>query len=262
MPTVPSLPTLVAPQSPPTPPISEPMPSSIPPELPKAFLKWIIIGIILLLLAATSVFAYKLILRNKVTTPPEPTSTASAQPTPTPQTINVNPSPTPDPTANWKIYTNTKYKFELKYPTNLPSFKTKIIGTSDKPFYVIRESFSSENFGTDYGIEIDIWDNPSESTLKAWLESMKNAQALALPTENFNLTPNYAINGKEALRFWLDPVSKGQEPGKCVQSCPINNVYVAFNDKVYRILFGFSREVNDEDLIILNQILSTFQFME
>lgn len=188
-------------------------------------------------------------IQTSVSLSPSPTEAPTAEST-----------PTPDPTANWKMYTNTKYKFELKYPTNLPSFKTKIIGTSDKPFYVIRESFSSENFGTDYGIEIDIWDNPSKSTLKAWLESMKNAQALALPTENFNLTPNYAINGKEALRFWLDPVSKGQEPGKCVQSCPINNVYVALNDKVYRILFGFSREVNDEDLLILNQILSTFQF--
>lgn len=27
-------------------------------------------------------------------------------------------TPTPDPTANWKTYTNTKYGFEIKYPTN------------------------------------------------------------------------------------------------------------------------------------------------
>lgn len=165
-------------------------------------------------------------------------------------------------TANWKTYTNTTYKFELKYPSNLPSFKNKIISTSDKPFYVIRELFSSENFGVEYGIEIAIWDNPSKSTLKTWLESMRNAQALSVPAEDFDLTPNYVINGKEALRFWSDSLSRGQQPGTCEQACPMNEVYVVKNDKIFRILFGFSREVNNGDIETLDQILSTFHFLK
>ena len=39
------------------------------------------------------------------------------QPTPTPLSTEI-PSPTPNPTANWKTYTNTIYKYSLRYPQN------------------------------------------------------------------------------------------------------------------------------------------------
>lgn len=35
-----------------------------------------------------------------------------------PTTNNLQPSITPDPTLNWKTYTNTKYNFSFRYPSN------------------------------------------------------------------------------------------------------------------------------------------------
>ena len=42
-----------------------------------------------------------------------PTKTASASPT-----LTSTPSPTPNPTQNWKTYTNSTYKYNIKYPSD------------------------------------------------------------------------------------------------------------------------------------------------
>ena len=79
------------------------------PEAPvgskKSFKKWILIGIILILILSLSLGGY--LLLNKMGIKPS-TSTVTLKTT--------NPTSTPDPTANWKTYTNTKYNYSFKYP--------------------------------------------------------------------------------------------------------------------------------------------------
>jgi hypothetical protein len=90
-----------APAAPPTPPA--PVDS---PKKPRS--NWpLIIGLVVVLLAGIGAGIFysvsNLRLPNMPFINPSPTST----PTPT---------PTPDPTADWKTYTNTALRFELKYP--------------------------------------------------------------------------------------------------------------------------------------------------
>lgn len=73
----------------------------------------IILALITLAVAATLLFQAKFFSVGKNPSPtPQP---AAISPQPTPK-ISPQPTPTTDETANWKTYTNTKYKFSFKYP--------------------------------------------------------------------------------------------------------------------------------------------------
>ena len=231
----------------PTPPVSEPMPSSIPPELPKAFPKWIIIGIILLFLAAISIFAYKLILRNKVTPLPEPTPTASTQPTPTPQTTNINPSPTPDPTADWKIYTNRQYGIEFKYPPYL--IKKDILWPSQS---IGRPKLDFDLKGGPYELYLfqiySIEKSESSLSLNDWVVKHQSGVGRYV----YGDPPHSSLRGSyQTAELKLTP----------------DDIYaVFFTNKRFAFLFlGYNlekdRSPNAQDRqVIFDQILSTFQF--
>ncbi len=237
MPTVPSLPTFVTPQSQPTPPVSEPMLPSIPPELPKTFPKWIIIGIILLLLAATSVFAYKYYQLKQPTFNP--------QPTPTPQTTNINPSPTPDPTANWKTYTNDEFKFSLRHPN---SWDTKMLGSDNSKTLIIapqdtivklpNEGFGGGSFLT---LSVNFYKQP-QSTPKTD-ESQLISQVSSI-----------TLDHKPAQRYTTQILQDlpGFSKGDVIDTVVIENnglyLKIDFMKKEYKTIF--------------DQILSTFKFTE
>jgi len=82
-----------------------PFTPEVPEETEKRWVKPLIFSILGLLVAAGLVFGgYKLAQIRQV----------QLQPTPTPVVV---PTPTPEPTADWKIYTNTKYGYSIKYPS-------------------------------------------------------------------------------------------------------------------------------------------------
>lgn len=94
------------------------------PEAPKQK-SWLVIGLVLLvllLLGTTGFLAYQNIqLRKQVAgIPPTPSSTVGA-PTPTATALSpttVESTPTQEPMTNWKGYTNDKYNFTFKYPSD------------------------------------------------------------------------------------------------------------------------------------------------
>lgn len=77
--------------------------------------------IVILIIATVVGGAYYLGARKSASVVP----TTSPVITSTPQSSSVSQptlSPNPDETTNWKIYTNTKYNYLLKYPNNLPVY--------------------------------------------------------------------------------------------------------------------------------------------
>ena len=106
------------PQFPSSPPISAHISTSPPPPTggpPKFPLFPILAGIILMIIVATGAF-----LLGKSQNPP-----STSNPQPTTYNLPPSPSPTPDPTADWKIYTNTEYRFSVKHPPKLSFVEQK-----------------------------------------------------------------------------------------------------------------------------------------
>jgi len=91
---------------------------------------WLIIGLVVLLLGTTSVFAYKYYGVKK--------QIHHKQPIPSPQLVMnsspssiFSPSPMVNPIADWKTYISTEYKFSLKYPPDLQEFTFKDVPIVD-----------------------------------------------------------------------------------------------------------------------------------
>ncbi|MFH1864216.1 MAG: hypothetical protein ABIJ85_04950 [bacterium] len=86
----------------PTPPTPEPIqPPTQPIPAPQ---RWLVILSVIILAVAIILVAFKLILKNKTTTPPEPTPTTLSQPTPSPTPLSTEaPAEVDDPTAEGKF---------------------------------------------------------------------------------------------------------------------------------------------------------------
>lgn len=234
-------------------------PESVVEKKEKPWLKPLLFSILGIILAFGLVFAgYKIAQLKQVQLQPGP------QPTPTPESVStptptIVVTPTPDPTADWKTYTNSKYGYQFKHPLGW-IFKAEIVSDEIKPLYVIRENVLS-NIVDDYLVFISVWDNPDRRSLINWLQFMKDSGALPVPAEA-ELAANYTVAGEPAFKIWSDPISKGKEPGRCFQACPILDVYFTHRDKAYRIELNYHREVDKESQETFNLLLSTFKFLE
>ena len=92
-------------------------------------------------------------LKKQVTLP-------STTPVVTP-VVTSTPAATPDETANWKIYTNTLYGFEIKYPPNFQALtdKNNLYGW---PKAVVL--FYSG--GQSYDLPVEVWNTEAEYKAK------------------------------------------------------------------------------------------------
>lgn len=187
---------------------------------------------------------------------PIPEATPAPEATLAPE---ITPTPVPDETANWETYTNSKYGYQFKHPLGW-IFTTKVVGDETKPLYVIRETLQSNNIDS-YLVQIKTWSNPDKRSLLDWIQFMRDSDAFALPAEDVELVANYTVGGEPAFRIWSDPLSKGKEPGKCVQACPILSVYFTHGDKAYVAEHVYLREVDEASQETFRLLLSTFQFL-
>ncbi|MCX6791438.1 MAG: hypothetical protein NT149_00145 [Candidatus Gottesmanbacteria bacterium] len=157
-----------------------------------------------------------------------PYLTATLTPTPLP-----TPTPTPNPTADWKIYQNTQYGFSLQYPEgwSVQEEHNKIM---QAPYYGSKTS-DSVNFTMDNGYLKIITGVTFESSGVGAL--LKTEQTI--------------ISGKNAVKETYT-VSN--------QRVPMTEIIIKFPDftPFYRIEALFP----PADASIINQILSTFTFIE
>ncbi len=224
----------------------------------------LIIGLVLIALGINGILAFQNYQLKKQleeqNLSPKVTPTKAPPPIPTSTISTPSPTLSVDITANWKEYTNIEYNYQFKYPPNWV-LKTRKISEITSPLYVTRQNVESEEVNN-YLFLISSWDNPEELSLTAWLQFMKNSNALPLPAEDIKLVANDSVANQPAFRIWNDPISKGKKPGKCVQACPVLDVYFIYKKRAYRAQLNYMREADEESQVIFDQILSTFKFTD
>lgn len=220
----PNLQTNQVPPPPPAPPPANSTPSA--PRFPKIF----IIGIVVLLLIILGAGAFVLQSKNN--------KQQVAQVTPVP-TKPITPTPTPDPTANWKMYTNTKYGISIKYP---PTWIYREIpgsaGSTADDVYLELSSSGFPSPQTDARADITFTFTKNDPSANWQPKDFSNYQSAAYQLGNVSATKISGVN-----RVSLSP--------DMVILAPIGNNYVQI----------LSNEPGNPPQIF-DQILSTFKFTD
>ncbi|MDP3994923.1 MAG: hypothetical protein Q8P91_03765 [bacterium] len=196
-----------------TPPIQPaPLPEQPKNKIPK---KLVIASIVLLVVAIISV-AFKLILKNKAVVQPTPSPTASQAPT--------------GDLANWKTYTNTQYKYSVKYPG---LFTTQVLAAGAGNM----EADSSAR-------NLFIYQSNAK---EPYLERYINLEVFEIkPSYNQGIITEVSLNNQTTTKIVL-PEAKF-------------DIYtVQLNNKGFIEIY-VSNDLNKKELA--DQILSTFKFLD
>lgn len=154
-------------------------------------------------------------------------------------TPTVNPTKVVDPTANWKTYTNVKYRFEFKYPNQYEA-KEAI-----NPNYLLLVNLNKKQNSV-FNISIVTYTKTLDDYLNTQycvpngpcLLSAKNSTALILSS---------GVTGK-----YFRPPSEG---------LPAQTFITKVGDLVYKITYVYQEQSIPAGLDpFLDQILSTFKF--
>lgn len=213
---------------------------------------WILVGV---LVGGAIIFTTAKL--KPQSTPPSKTST-----TPIPSPVDASPVPTgtdetanPDSIgANWKTYTNTKYRYTFKYPNS------QDINESDNPIENYTELLNSVAF---YGINeevdfiINTWSNlgiliKDAKTRDMWCKSIIERQPenlLRNALSCLEATPTY-VNSMQAF------LSKG-----ATDNSYLNILHIAYGNYVYELTITTGKNYPQATFAISNQILSTFKFL-
>lgn len=167
----------------------------------------------------------------------------------------LNPQPTPtstsDETANWKTYTNKKYGFSFKYPSNWVENEGKIEE---------KLGVNGVNALTQKGIAVEVYENSGKLSALEFLdtifykdyneEGLKGLKEIYMKQyqENSYLEP-IAIDGKSATYIEQLTIPSGSKG---------SGVWVAVKNNGF-FLRGYPTEGTDE---IFKQILSTVKFLD
>ena len=216
----------VPPQTPVTPP-APPAPPT-PAKKPRSNLFLLIGFIIVVLLLGIGIGIFfpvsNIHLPNLSFLNPSPTST----PTPTP-------TPTPNPTADWKTYTNSSGQYSFKYPDqwNAATNSSRLSGALFGP-----SATSTSGLG---GVEV----NTSAQSVDIYVNNLVTEGVIGIVTQN-----PVTINRLEGIKI------KYEGGGG-----PINgwSFYTKNGKSIYNI---YINSWQDGDVLIFDQILSTFTFLD
>ena len=242
-------------------------------EVPKKGSPLMIIAIVLAVIAVLAVVAYVFGARL-----------LSPQPTPTPIVV-VTPSPTPDVAANWKTYTNTKWGYSFKYPSqwgiypsddvvllsnDLEYIKENMNWNYDKPF-----EYASSNYGFINLSMYKLGTKTSAGTVTNQTDIKTYVQKLFGLT--YTSVTDITLDGKPAVAFVSDEmVTKPGLPAN-TQECPpedapctipsgrkIKQVWTKIGGNLLFMVYGQGGSYTDVDKLpsLFDQILSTFKFIE
>jgi len=209
-------------------PVNDPLPqsnqSSPQPEntAAKSFFRLPILLTILagaILIGSASVLASKFFFQPK---PPQPMIT----PIPT-QTLSS------DPTADWKIYINTKYGFEFKYPLQalIQDFKTE----NNISYFETKMS--------DFVFGIRVENNP-----KLIIDDLNNNKTITSPLTEKNINRIVPDGPNEVINF------QGRVTNRSKDSDSSISYYILDNNNLV-VLSGKGK------IVLFDQILSTFKFL-
>lgn len=157
----------------------------------------------------------------------------ASQPSPT-----ISPTPTPDPTADWKVYTDTKGEYTLKYPD--------IWYTNDcgSPQFDVKQ-FNDCGSSRTYPITVRDYGN---KTVDQIIEEQEG---------NYDVTEkNIKISGTTYKQLEVTLKTDASAAPWPYREAILT--LFPYNNKTYAVIFA--KEENLDYLDIYNQMLSTFQF--
>lgn len=183
---------------------------------------------------------------------------------PSPPDLPIKPTPTPDPTADWKIYANEKYGFELKYPWHWGISESGFYDDEGKesvrPFIVWGDPPELEGLAV-YAMYLFIENNPKKLSSKEYVNELIEKEEISTDLGLGKLDyqeVRYEIINKINITELYNVFAYDQHEER---------IYIAQDDKVYQ----FSFPVASENANILNPIennklshlvLSTFKFLD
>ena len=220
----------------PTPPVP-PVPPTPPPQ--KFNKKVLLLGLLLLFMSLVIAVSLILFKTQKLRDP------AQSQ---TSSTITQQPTPTPNVTANWQIYTNSKFNYSAKYPGYFIINNYEQVKGEEEII-----EFKKIQNGKETSIIIDISDNKiSKELYLTYRNDVENRLQNNKPLEGEfdGLSGEYnkiSIAGYEAYQLTL--MSETQI---------ISNAMFEKDGFIYK--FQTTSE-NLSEIEIFNQILSTFKFL-
>lgn len=157
------------------------------------------------------------------------------------------PLSTPDTTINWKTYTNTKYSYQLRYPSTwkVQSMNSgeKLVETSAVNFRMVADKTPGES-----GFSLYITANPDSLLLTDWVTQNPDNGALLLDVSKKINNSVVFINGLEWEK--IDNNSIGFVPTGDVK------YGLTHGGNLYFVVFYSA----DPDT--LDQIISTFKFLD
>lgn len=180
------------------------------------------------------VFGYFAFIKKFEPIPQQPTSTTTQTKTPTPTT-------TPkDETANWKVYRNDTYGFELKYPDNWEVDENSALGGGILEKGETQFTFTSPDFSLDTGLAFVFSVRPT---------TFKNNQEFLLWRKNTDES---------------NPNTKGKWITKEINFFNIGQVVewdTQTNKTLYSVKVPYLYEFSDyRTNLELSKIMSTFKF--
>jgi len=170
-----------------------------------------------------------------------------AKPTPTP-TLAPEPTPTPDPTADWKIYTNTKYNYQVKYP---PTWMVRAMDGDKQLDQISKVNFRviTDEIPTVSGFDLSVIPNPDNLSLTDWVKQNPDNGVL-LPSFTKEIESSLVlINGLNWERIEGDSI--GYVPSGYIK------YGLAHRESLYYVAVIIEYDIDD-----LDQILSTFKFLD
>ena len=163
--------------------------------------------------------------------------------------VKATPTPTPEPKLIWQTYTNSDYKYSVDYPGDWEVLEAGPAEDllQEVTFYETSQSAAPAAF------KIRVLDNPQNKNLDDW---SKDYQVPLVADPNVNLAQvvgDATLGGEPAKKILINgPGSK-------------ETVFVSLHNEV--IYYAFFSEIagsseTERLLVIFNQILSTFQFVD
>ena len=194
--------------------------------------------------------------------PAEELTPAVSQPTPTPEPTPTPTKPVTDPTAGWNTYTDTRFRYSVKYPEDA------IVHTPDDcaKAYVPGQG-SGPGPCNSLTISLDNGDNPTATFyMESWVLEKENVGVGNRVEEYINLwrdlswQDNYYIEEEtevggiktKSIKGILQDVEEGDKWG----------FYTSVASDTIRHDIVWEDTVDKSHDAILNQILSTFRFLD
>jgi hypothetical protein len=230
-----------------TPP-TQPKPQTLPIVPPSTnwskILLFIVFGLIII---AGSVFVGIQIGKNQITNRHlinEQPTIPPIQAITTPTALPTIPSSTANPTTNWKTYLNTKYWYQLQYPTN---WLVQAMNGGEQLALTQAANFrmTSDKTPAESGFSLSVFSNPNNLSLTDWINKNPDNGTLLLGANKIN-SSIISINGLKWEK--IDNDSIGYIPTGYVK------YGVAYNGYLYYVV------IYSADTKALEQILSTFKF--